>query len=109
MSERVVSFPRMSLPWAREVVAHQNVHRGIDIIAACHVLIDEGSADDVREARKLLKDGLFPGFEGAAIRAGRPRRTRRQVIGGLYLLIAAAIGTAVIASWIFTLIGMVLP
>ncbi len=31
------------------------------------------------------------------------------VIGGLYLLFAAAIGTVAIASWIFTSIGMVLP
>jgi hypothetical protein len=101
----ILEFPTMSFIRAREIVAHPDLYRGEEILAACQALLEGGSVADMRAVLDLQKAGIVAGFEGAAIaaiqsRKARARRRRWEVVGGLYLLFAGALGTVALIAWL---------
>ena len=107
---KILEFPSMNSARAREIVAHPELYRGEEILAACQALLEGGSVADMRAVLDLQKAGVVAGFEGAAIQSAkaRARRRRWEVVGGLYLLFAAALGTVVLIFWFFNAIRSVL-
>lgn len=121
MNGSVVEFPgasvkparEMGIETAREIVADPDLHSGAEIVAACKVLFEHGSREDVRMVLDLQRAGIVAGFEqleqsghDASWAAARRERLGRPL--GLYLLFAAAVGTTVIASWLLNAILAVL-
>lgn len=110
MTGSVIEFPHMDLRRAREIVARPDLHCGSEILVACEVLFARGDRKDVRAVLELQRAGVVAGFEQAAIGARRTkaRSEGRRALLGLYLLFAAAVGTFVIASWLFDAIRTVM-
>lgn len=110
MSGLVVEFPRMRIRQAREIVANPDLHGASEVLAACRVLLEGGKIDDVRAVLALQTNGVVAGYGRAQIDASRAkgRRERRNLLIGLGLLIAAAVGSVVIVTSLFDVLMAVL-
>lgn len=108
MSARVVGFPGMTFERAREIVASADLHRERDIITACELLFDHGTAADVLDVLALQKAGMVAGFELPPSFDGRVRRDRLATVLGLYVLVAAGLGTVSLLNWLSQTITTVL-
>ncbi|WIY52444.1 hypothetical protein O9Z70_13395 [Devosia sp. YIM 151766] len=110
MSAEIVDFPTMSLERAREIIATPDLFGGGQIVKACKVLFAYGTAADMRMVLALQQSGIVAGFEPAQsppLRALRRRKWQAAMLA-LYVLAAAALGTAVLASLLFNAIKAML-
>ena len=111
MSAKVVGFAGMTIERAREIVVVSELYSSREIVTACKLLFEHGTADDARDVLALQKAGIVAGFERAHAPSLRvaARRERRVALLGIYVLFASAVGTVVLASWFFHAIKAVFP
>lgn len=107
MGGEIISFSAMSLSRARVVAENHELYSAADIVPACKMLFELGSADDRRTVMALQRAGIVAGFEDREATARAHKAVRRRKHGAAVLawimLFLMAVGAVVVASWLLEL------